>query len=85
MVRELWNKYIVNHCVAIHAMRDVRGEVFSFRPLIVFATAAVSLSYIHYYGYKSIFINAFGKYFTGSPCIDLYGQLFWSASCSSMR
>ena len=81
MVRQLWKKYAWNHCVAVHAMRDMSGGTLSSRPLIVYATAAVSLTYLHYYGQAGFFVKTFSKYFEGSSYLNLYAQLFWSASC----
>ncbi|UCE54063.1 MAG: CPBP family intramembrane metalloprotease [Desulfobacterales bacterium] len=81
MVRQLWEKYAWNHCLSVHAMRDMSGSAMSSRPLIIYATAAVSLTYLHYYGKAGFFVKTFGKYFEGSSYLNLYALLFWSASC----
>ena len=81
MVRKLWKKYAWNHWLAVHAMRDMSEGTLSSRPLIIYATAAVGLSYLHYYGQAGFFVKTFGKYFEGSSYLNLYAQLFWSASC----
>jgi membrane protease YdiL (CAAX protease family) len=81
MVKRLLKKHVWDHLAAVHAMRDEREGTLSWQPLIVYTTAAVSLTYLHYYGQADVFVKTFGEYFEGSPYISLYGQLFWSGSC----
>ena len=81
MVKQLLKKHVWDHWAAVHAMRDESEGTLSSQPLIVYTTAAVSLTYLHYYGQADVFVKTFGKYFKGSPYINLYGQLFWSGSC----
>jgi len=81
MVRQLWKKYAWNHWVAVHAMRDMSGNNMSSKPLIIYATATVSLTYLHYYGQADFFVKTLANDFKGSSYLNLYAQLFWSASC----
>jgi hypothetical protein len=81
MVKQLLKKHVWDHWAAVHAMRDESEGTLSSQPFIVYTTAAVSLTYLHYYGQADVFVKTFGKYFEGSPYINLYGQLFWSGSC----
>ena len=81
MVRHLWKKHIWSHWVAVHAMQEESKDIISSRPLIVYTSAAVSLTYLHYYGQAGFFVKVFGKYLKGNSYFNLYAQLFWSASC----
>ena len=81
MVKKLLKKHVWDNWAAVHAMRDESEGTLSSRPLIVYTIAAVSLTYLHYYGQADVFAKTFAKYFEGSPYINLYGQLFWSGSC----
>lgn len=81
-IRAIFRKLVLDQWAAIHASKEKGQEDRpDWRILVIYITAAVCLTLMHYYGHTGIFHGYLAKYFRGSPYLELYSQMFWSLCC----